>query len=63
MIQRQLVAALEIDTSMYSKIERGDRRIKRGQVPLIAKDLKDIPEELFMLWLADQDIAVVENDK
>lgn len=48
---------------MYSKIERGDRRIKRGQVPLIAKDLKDIPEELFMLWLADQDIAVVENDK
>lgn len=29
LLQRQLAAALEIDTPMFSKIERGDRRAKR----------------------------------
>lgn len=28
-LQRQLAALLEIDTPMFSKIERGDRRAKR----------------------------------
>ena len=31
-LQRQAVAYLEIDTPMFSKIERGDRRAKRSQV-------------------------------
>ena len=31
-LQRQLAAYLEIDTPMFSKIERGDRRAKRSQV-------------------------------
>lgn len=31
-LQRQLAALLEIDTPMFSKIERGDRRAKRTQV-------------------------------
>lgn len=31
-LQRQLAALLEIDTPMFSKIERGDRRAKREQV-------------------------------
>ena len=30
LLQRQLAAILEIDTPMFSKIERGDRRAKRG---------------------------------
>lgn len=32
LLQRQLAASLEIDTPMFSKIERGDRRAKREQV-------------------------------
>lgn len=36
-LQRQVVAYLEIDTPMFSKIERGDRRAKRNQVPQLAK--------------------------
>lgn len=32
LLQRQMSAALEIDTGLYSKIERGDRRAKREQV-------------------------------
>jgi transcriptional regulator with XRE-family HTH domain len=63
LLQRQLAAALEIDTPMYSKIERGDRRAKREQISLLAKELHANPEELLILWLADQVVAVVENDK
>ena len=33
-MQRQLSAALEIDTPMYSKIERGERKTKRSQIPV-----------------------------
>lgn len=32
LLQRQLAANLEIDTPMFSKIERGERKAKREQV-------------------------------
>ena len=32
LLQRQVAAYLEIDTPMFSKIERVDRRAKRSQV-------------------------------
>ena len=35
-LQRQLAALLEIDTPMFSKIERGDRRAKREHVIKLA---------------------------
>lgn len=63
LLQRHLSAALEIDTPMYSKIERGDRPAKRTQVIAIAKLLSTNENELLTLWLADQLIEVVENEK
>lgn len=63
LLQRQLAAALEIDTPMYSKIKRGDRPAKRIQVIAIAKLLSTNENELLTLWLADQLIEVVENEK
>lgn len=36
LLQRQLAASLEIDTPMFSKIERGERRAKREQVERLA---------------------------
>ena len=36
-MQRQLAALLQIDTPMFSKIERGDRRAKREQVIKLAE--------------------------
>jgi transcriptional regulator with XRE-family HTH domain len=39
--QRQLAAALEIDTATYCKIEKGDRRAKREQVTVLA-DLLEV---------------------
>lgn len=61
LLQRQLASALEIDTPMYSKIERGDRPAKREQVITIAKLLGIDEKELLTLWLADQIFAVVED--
>jgi len=36
MLQRHISAALDMDNAMYCKIERGGRRAKREQIPLIA---------------------------
>lgn len=63
LLQRQLASALEIDTPMYSKIERGDRPAKREQVVLIAKLLNTDEKELLTLWLADQIFSLIEDKK
>ena len=62
-LQRQLASALEIDTPMYSKIERGDRLAKREQVVIIAKFLSTDENELLSLWLADKVLDVLEGEK
>lgn len=51
-LQRQLAALLEIDTPMFSKIERGDRRAKRTQVIQLAEYFNIDKNELLTLWLA-----------
>ena len=62
LLQRHVSAALDMDNAMYCKIERGDRRAKREQIPLIAGILQTDTEELLILWLADQLIATVADD-
>jgi transcriptional regulator with XRE-family HTH domain len=49
MLQRQFAAVLEIDTPMFSKIERDERQAKREQVITIAKLLKINPKRLLTL--------------
>ena len=61
--QRQLAEALEIDTPMYCKIERGSRPIKRSQVVILAKFLSIDETELLTLWLADKVLEVLEGEK
>ena len=63
LLQRQLAAALEIDTPMYSKIERGDRRAKREQVVKLSGLFHIAPKELLTLWLADRIIEVMAAEK
>lgn len=63
LLQRQLASALEIDTPMYSKIERGDRLAKREQVVVIANFLSTDENELLSLWLADKVLEVLEGEK
>jgi transcriptional regulator with XRE-family HTH domain len=63
MLQRQFAAALEIDTPMYSKIERGERRAKREQVIALAQIFKVNPNEFLTLWIADRTIEAIEDEK
>ena len=62
-LQRQLASLLEIDTPMFSKIERGDRRAKRTQVIQIANYFTVDEKELLTLWIADKVLDAVEDEK
>lgn len=61
-LQRQLAALLEIDTPMFSKIERGDRRAKREQVIKLAEYLHQDVKEMLTLWLADKVLDAVGTE-
>ena len=63
LLQRQLAAELEIDTPMYSKIERGERKAKREQVQKLAELLNIDSEELLTLWLAGQIYELVKDER
>ena len=61
-LQRQVAAYLEIDTPMFSKIERGDRRAKRSQVIQMATYFKVDEKEMLTLWLADKVLGALEGE-
>lgn len=62
LLQRQLAADLDIDSPMFSKIERGERRAKREQVIVLARLLNSDEHELLTLWLAEQVIDLVKDE-
>lgn len=62
LLQRHLAAVLDMDTPMFSKIERGERPAKREQVIAIAKILTTDENELLTLWLADKILDVIDNE-
>ena len=63
MLQRELAAALSVDTPMYSRIERGERPIKREQIKILADLLCTDESELLKLWLADQVAALLNGEE
>ena len=62
-LQQQLAVYLEIDTPMFSKIERGDRRAKRSQVILLAKYFHIDEKEMLTLWLADKVLDALDGEE
>lgn len=63
LLQRQLAASLEIDTPMFSKIERGERKAKREQVLQLADLLHTDKNELLSIWLADQIFELIKDEE
>lgn len=63
LLQRQLAAQLDIDTPMYSKLERGERLPKREQISVIANLLHSDEKLLRTLWLADKVLKTVQDEK
>ncbi len=62
LFQKHIASQLDIDTPMLSKIERGERKAKREQVPIFAKALTAEKDDLLSLWLADQVYNVVKDE-
>lgn len=52
LLQRQLAAVLGVDVPMFSKIERGDRRVKCEHVVILAQWLNANENELHKEKLA-----------
>lgn len=62
MLLRHVASQLDVDTSIISKIERGERPIKKEQIAVLADILNADKEELLTLWLADQLYNVIEGE-
>lgn len=62
LLLRQVAAALEIDTALISKIERGERTAQREQVSKLATMLEVEEEQLMVIWLSDKIMNIVEEE-
>ena len=62
LLQKHIASRLDIDTPMLSKIERGERKAKREQVPILAQELTIDKDDLLSLWLADQIYNVLKDE-
>lgn len=62
LLLRQVAAALEIDTALISKIERGERKAQREQVSKLAAMLGVEEEQLMVIWLSDKIMNIVEEE-
>lgn len=60
--QRELASALQIDTATYYNIEKGDRRAKREQLPVLAELLEVDSKELIRLWSADKVYDIIAEE-
>ncbi|MGE4513184.1 helix-turn-helix domain-containing protein [Chryseobacterium taeanense] len=63
LLQRQIAASLDIDTPMFSKIERGERKAKRQQVLKLAELLQTDVNELLTFWLGDQIYEIIKDEE
>ena len=61
--QSTMANALGIGVPMYSRIERGERSVRKEQIPVIAEALKADSEELLKLWLADQMATLMDGEE
>lgn len=63
LLLRQVAAELEVDTAYISKMERGEKNIKREYILKLAS-IYDYPEgDLVTLWLADKVFDLVKDEQ
>ena len=63
LLLREMAANLNMDVAYLSKIERGIRIARREQVVAFAKTLKEDENELIKLWMSEQIVLMVKNEK
>lgn len=63
LLLRHVAAELDIDTALLSKVERGERSIKKEQVIRLAQIIGAQRKDLLILWLSAKIAGVVENEE
>src|SRR5690606_21243184 len=59
---RAVAAALQVDISLVSKWERGERKPNRDEVTRLAKYLKADAEAMLVAWLRDTVLYSIGDD-
>jgi len=62
LLLRQVAASLEVDTAYISKMERGEKNIKREFIIKLASIFDFDKNELLTLWLADQIYDIIKDE-
>ena len=62
LLLRHLAAQLDIDTALLSKMERGERIVKRELVLKLSEIFKIPAGQLITLWLADKLFEIVKSE-
>ena len=60
--QREVAAYLKADTAFISKLEKGERQVRREQVLLLADLFNIAKDELLSLWLAEKVYEVLKDE-
>ena len=63
MPQRQIAAALDIDTATYCKIEKGERKAKKEQIVILSEMYHVEITDLLTLWLADKVTDIISDEQ
>lgn len=62
LLLRQVAASLEVDTAYISKMERGEKNIKKDYIIQLASLYDYDEDELIALWLADKVFDTVKDE-
>jgi transcriptional regulator with XRE-family HTH domain len=62
LLLRQVASELEIDPSLLSKIERGDKRPTRNQIMILEKLFGTKSNELLVLYLSDKVVYELQGE-
>jgi len=62
LLLRQVAAELEVDTAYISKMERGEKNIKKEYIIKLAKIYDFDQNELIAIWLADKIFDTLKDE-
>jgi transcriptional regulator with XRE-family HTH domain len=63
LLLREVAAKMQIDPSLLSRIERGDKRPTREQVIQLASILKEREDELIVHYLSDRVVYELKGER
>lgn len=63
LLLRQVETELDVDTACISKLERGEKNIKREYILKLATIYNSPEDDLVTLWLADKVFDLIKGEK